>query len=404
MTTLRVLHVIPSLSAADGGPPRAVMLMAQALQRRGVEVSILATNHDAANAVDGGSGSDDVPRVLTRLWVTPYKVAPGLVTWLLRHGRQYDVMHIHALFSFASTAAAWAACRTGVPYVVRPLGTLGAYGMTQRHRRLKQLSVACIEGPILRRAAAVHFTSEAEAAEAGRLGVQCREAIIPIGFGAAEAGGANVEPGGSFLLRTDSSRARRVRQTDGGRERCTLLLLSRLDRKKNVEALIDAVAQSETLRRTCRVVIAGDGEASYVGALRRRAEAGGVGGIVQWLGPVSGARKAQALADADVFVLPSYAENFGIAAAEAMLAGLPCVLAPGVAIADGAAAAGGAIVAGPDAACLALALRRVVKDEPLRRDMGRRARDHAQSAYATEAMGERLEALYRHICRYEDQA
>src|SRR6476661_85448 len=82
---------------------------------------------------------------------------------------------------FTSTMAARAARRHGVPYVLRPLGTLDAWGMAQRRPGLKSLSMRWIEGPMLREAAAVHFTSEEEAVQARRLGLPLRGAIIPLG-------------------------------------------------------------------------------------------------------------------------------------------------------------------------------------------------------------------------------
>src|SRR5207244_3055789 len=104
------------------------------------------------------------------------------------------------------------------------------------------------------------------------------------------------------------------------------LYLSRLARKKNVEGLLDAFA---IVQRECpqlRLAIAGDGEPAYVQALHARADALGLHARVRWLGPVAGDAKRRAFEDADFFVLASHSENFGIAAAEALAHGLPCVL------------------------------------------------------------------------------
>ena len=80
------------------------------------------------------------------------------------------MVHIHYLFSFSSFCAALVARLKGVPYIVRPLGTLARYGITQRRPLLKQLSLRFIEKPILTHAAAVHFTSLQEQDEAEALG------------------------------------------------------------------------------------------------------------------------------------------------------------------------------------------------------------------------------------------
>src|SRR5262245_57947943 len=167
MPQLRVLHVIPSVSPRDGGPTRAIGIMERALNEAGVEVTTLTTDHDL-----GPNGEACAPaivngahRIYAHKWINPYKVAPGLVPRLMQAVREHDIVHIHSLFTFGSTAAAWVAKRSHVPYVVRPLGTLAYYGLRVRRPRLKKLSMALIENRILRSAAAVHFTSQAELAE-----------------------------------------------------------------------------------------------------------------------------------------------------------------------------------------------------------------------------------------------
>ena len=91
--------------------------------------------------------------------------------WLREHIRDYDVVHIHALFSYPATVAAHWARRYGLPYVVRPLGTLNRWGVENRRPWLKQLSLRLVERRILAGAAAVQFTSAQEEIEARSQGV-----------------------------------------------------------------------------------------------------------------------------------------------------------------------------------------------------------------------------------------
>src|SRR5262249_46875334 len=197
-------------------------------------------------------------RIYTRKWLTPYKVAPAMVPCLMQSVAQHDVVHIHALFSFASSAAAWAARRRRVPFIVRPLGTLSGFGLRARRRLLKRLSMALIERGMLRDAAAVHFTSRAELADADALGLQMRGVVIPLGVDADD--GPPVAP-----LVHPALAGRRV-----------ILFLSRLDPKKNLETLVDAVATSPALRTSCALVVAGAGAPGYVASLKARAEAAGI--------------------------------------------------------------------------------------------------------------------------------
>jgi glycosyltransferase involved in cell wall biosynthesis len=100
---------------------------------------------------------------------------------------------------------------------------------------------------------------------------------------------------------------------------------------------------------------------------------------------------------AEVFVLPSFSENFGIAAAEALLAGLPCVLGKGVAIAEEVAQAGAGIATSIEPKEIAQALQMLLDDENRRTQMGRRAAALAKERYSLEAMGTRLKELYSRI-------
>ncbi len=385
LTSLRVLHVIPSVAMADGGPGRAIASMERALSEAGVRVTTLTSDDNPVCAgvawTPLAAAANGASRVYARKWTDWYKVAPGLVPYLVREIRSHDVVHIHALFSFSSTIAAWIARGLRVPYVIRPLGALSAWGTSQRRRGLKRLSIAVIEGPNLRAASAVHFTSRMEMVEAEGLGLTFRGVVIPLGV--------EQEPQTLSLNLREASPILRGRRT--------ILFLSRLDPKKNVEALIDALACSDELKAGSSLLVAGDGDSAYVDRLKARTRAAGIGDLVLWLGHVEGARKAAAFAAADLFVLPSFSENFGIAAVEAMLAGLPCVLSPGVAIAREAAEAGGAVVAEPGAQALAKAISDALRDEGARKAMGERAREFALSAYSTPAMARRLIDLYQSV-------
>lgn len=396
---MRVLHVIPSMSLVHGGPSRAIRLIERALIERGIAVETATTDDDgpgrrmtsAAGGVHSAStdAAEAVPLASVRHHFSKrlefYKVSPGFAWWVFRHVRDYDVVHIHALFSFTSVMAAWVARRSGVPYVVRPLGTLNRYGVERRRPWLKQLSLKLVEGPILRRAAAVHFTAGAEQAEALSLGIPMRGIVIPLGIEPPRAEDASALP-------------TRPPNFENGR---SMLFLSRLDPKKNVEGLLRAFGLLANEWPGTRLLIAGDGEAGYVVGLKNLADRLGLADRVAWLGHVDGERKAAAFAAAQVFVLPSFSENFGIAAAEALMAGLPCVLGNGVAIAAEVAEAGAGLATSPEPEAIAQALRSVLADEDRRIEMGRRAAALARERYSLDAMGERLVRLYEGIVSCE---
>ena len=187
---MRILQVIPSVSPVHGGPSRAIADIEQALAARGIEVTTVTTNDDG----DGRTllvqcGKPVVTPFATR-WYFPrttvfFKVSIRLGQWLRENVRAFDVVHAHALFSFAPVAAALIARQAGVPYVLRPLGVLAHYGMTQHHPMLKRVSFALIERRLIKSASAVHFTSLAEQGEAEALGLKCQSVLIPLGIDVA---------------------------------------------------------------------------------------------------------------------------------------------------------------------------------------------------------------------------
>lgn len=377
--SLRVLQVIPSVAASDGGPTRAIQVIEQALSERGVSVKTLTTDYGLSRQEVELAGQQR--RIVAHHWTRHYKIAPSMVPYLWQHATDFDIFHIHALFSFACTAAAWIARMRGIPYVLRPLGTLGTYSINHRRPLLKRISLACNERQILRNASAVHFTSYAEEAEMMGRALISRSAIIPLGV---------TQPIPATLEAVAA-----LAPAVSGRQ--VILFLARLDPKKNVECLIDAMAASHRLRNNCRLVVAGDGDPHYVASLKARAEFVGIANDVVWLGHVAGDRKAAVLSCAHVFVLPSHSENFGIAAVEAMLAGVPCILSPGVAVAQEVAAAGGGEVVGTDPTSLADAIERVVFDDTRRLKMGKIATAYAKNEFSVEAMADRLIELYSDI-------
>jgi glycosyltransferase involved in cell wall biosynthesis len=369
-----------------GGPSRAIRMMERALASAGVAVTTLTTDDDGPGRRLAAAGCPAEANGARRAYVRKrgefYKVAPGAIPWLWRRAGSFDVIHVHALFSFVSVAACMIAHLKGVPYIVRPLGVLSVYGVKERRPWLKRLSLRLVEGPLLRRAAAVHFTSPSEYTEAKELGFEMRGEVIPLGVEMPASGERRPSLG-----------------LDDIPGRPVVLFLSRLDPKKNVEGLLRAFSALTGDGHPPALLIAGGGTPRYMADLKDLAASLGIEKDVFWLGHLEGERKAAALAAADVFVLPSFSENFGIAAAEALFSGLPCVLGKGVAIAQDAEDAGAAIVVAPEPEAIAAAITALLGDASLRQAMGTRGKAFAEREYAPGAMAERLATLYKKVAR-----
>lgn len=353
-----------------------VQTLARGLSDAGVKADIATTD-------DNGVGRSNVKHGVHVLhdgigsWYFPrqsrfYTVSLPLGQWLSQRSGDYDVVHIHALFSFSSVAAAISAHKSRTPYIVRPLGTLNRWGMRNRRPWLKDLSFQLIESRILRNAALVHFTSEQERREAAELGVTGASTIIP--------NPVRIDDDRSFI-----SGAFRARYPEL-RDKTIILFLSRFDKKKGLDLLIPAFAKARQVYPECKLVLAGDGDPVLVCGLKSEVERLGVERDVLWTGFLTGEAKQAALADADLFVLPSYSENFGIAAVEAMNAGLPVIVSDQTGIHREVAEARAGLIVPCYTDALAEALGLLLRDSGTRGAMGRNGRDLAHQHFSVRAV------------------
>ena len=376
---MRVLHVIPSAAPVDGGPNYAVRALARGLASRGVEVTVATTNA-------AGDGSLDVPldspviedgvvyRYFARTVPGSWKFSWPLTRWLWAHAGSYDVVHVHALFSYATIPGCRAAAHAPVPYILRPLGTLSEWSL--RHRRWKKRPYfALLERSHLDMASAIQVTSDAEAEDVARLGYGDRTRVIPLGVDVADRPPTRARPEADRPLQ--------------------LLYLSRLHTKKNIPMLLRALAS--TPGASVALTIAGDGDSGYRAELEALSQGLGLSGRVHFVGHVEGDAKRRALTDADCFILPSAHENFGIAVAEALGAGLPVILTPGVALASQVASAGAGLVTDLTEDAIARAVAWAAEHPGALREMGERAWWLARRELSWATSCARLEALYAEL-------
>ena len=393
MSAFRVLQIVPSISPVYGGPSQAVRDLSRALVRAGAEVTILTTN---ANGDTGRPGLD-VPlnqslaeenytiRYFRCAPLGRYKFSWGLLGWLHNHVQEYDIAHIHALFSPVSTAAATVVRWRGLPYVMRPLGTLDPADL-QKKRWLKYGYGTLLEKPNLAGAAAVHFTSALEASVSHRFGAKTHDWVIPLG----------VE------IQREQSQAQRektLRRLGIPTDKPLLLYLSRLAPKKGLDILLPALEQLAAEGVGFHFVLAGSNpqDVDYERRVWDRVAQSPLAPRTTRTGFVSGPEKAALLQTADVFVLPSYYENFGLAVAEAMAAGRPVVISKGVYIWPDIADSDTGWVCDLTANSLAHALRQALTCPKIRQRKGENARNYAIRHYNWDTIAEQTLGAYQDL-------
>jgi glycosyltransferase involved in cell wall biosynthesis len=312
-----------------------------------------------------------------------YTLSLPLRRWLRKHARDYSVVHTHAAFSFAGTVAARAARRAGRPYIVRPLGTLAPYGLRQ-HPILKQVSLSMIERRLLDRAAAIQCTSKLEAEEIRRLNPNWYTRVIPLGVDLSTY---------TTHHHRDWIQQRAPQLTD----RKILLFLSRIHPKKGIKLLLQALATARKREPAIALVIAGTGQTDYVTALQDEARMLQLQDDIFWAGQLDEREKREALAAADALVLPSQAENFGMAVVEALACGLPVIISDQVGIHHEIQEAGAGVVVPLDRGHWSAAMVSLLQDNDARERMRTRARELAVREYSADNMTARLIYLYRSL-------
>lgn len=379
---MKILHVVPTYLPAlrYGGPMFAVHALCRALVGLGHEVHVCTTNIDGPIDLEVPAGA---PLEMDGVSVWYFRadrlrrlaISSGMQAWIGARIAQFDLLHTHSVYLWPPWYAARSARTRGIAYVMAPRGMLVPEMIARRNRLAKTLWLRLLEWRNLAGADAVHFTSELERTEAERLGVPVRRAVvIPNGI--------------------DPEELRAVTDVSAGQQpESYILYLGRLNWKKGLDCLLRAMALAPALR----AVIAGNDEGSCRTSLERLAGECGVTDRVRFLDPVYGEAKWRLLRGAHALVLPSQSENFGNAVLEAMAAGKPVVVSPGVGLSATVRESACGLVVDPEPGALAAALEKLWRDESLCHAMGERGRALVERDYNWPLVAGQVERMYRSI-------
>jgi glycosyltransferase involved in cell wall biosynthesis len=383
---LRILQVIAAYYPAVryGGPIRSVRGLCAALARRGHDVHVYTTN------IDGDSELDvpvDRPVELDGAQIHYFPVSalrrlvwsPALGRRLHESIRDFDIVHLHGVYLWPMWAARRAAVRAGVPYAVTPHGMLIRELIHRKSRWLKTAWIHLIERTTLAQASGLQVTAGVEADEL-------------IALGLARPNDVTLIPNG---LDAPSQHIPLSLTPLADLPRPYALFLSRINWKKGLERLIEAWKQVSGLY----LVIAGNDEEAYTPRLKALAQSLGVSERVLFVGPVSDEHKWALYEQAQMFLLPSYSENFGMVVAEALGMGCPVVVTPEVGMAELVRSSGAGIVTGNEPGNLAAAVLSLLNDESGRREMGHRGRELVRQQLAWSRVVEQMEDFYRRMLR-----
>lgn len=310
---MRILHVISSVNPMGGGPMEGVRQLGMALTSQGHTVEIASLD------TPGAPFLAECPLRVHPLGPahTHYRYSPRLAPWLRENREWYDAIIVNGIWQYHSFAA-WQTLRnSGTPYVLFVHGMLDPwFKKTYPLKHLKKwMYWPWAEYRVLRDARAVLFTCEEERrlAKDSFWLYRCNEIVVNYGTGTPK-GNPSAERD-RFFARFPELRGKRL-----------ALFMGRIHPKKGCDLLIDAFAKVLGPFPEWHLVIAGPDQVGWQVELEARAEALGLAGRVTWAGMLAGELKWGALRAAEVFLLPSHQENFGIAVAEALAVGLPALI------------------------------------------------------------------------------
>lgn len=361
---MKILHIIPTYlpSVHSRGVIDSIHFLNKQLVQRGVDVSVYTTDQDGA----GGTMNVPVGREVNIEGVKViYCKSAFLKHWyysddmralLLKTVADFDIVHITSVFLAQSFLGAYYARKFKKPYIITPHGSLMRTPLSMR-AFLKKIYILLIERVNIKHAI-LHFTTEIEQKEFIETGLACKKMfVIPHSF---ESEPLKEGERGAFRKKFNILPDAPI-----------ILFLGRLAKIKGFDTLIPAFA--ETVKRHPRavLVLAGPDDKGYLSEINRLISEYNIAKSIVFAGMVVGEEKQNVYFDSDIFVMPSYSENFGMAIIEAMHYGLPVVVTEGVGISPLIARNGAGIVVKKEVSELGAALRRLLSDAELRNKIGR---------------------------------
>lgn len=321
---------------SKGGPPAKVKGIARALARRGHDVTVLTADlGDTDGAFDEGDWrrertrgdwgwewQNDGVKAIYLKTLTNYRattISPRVLKFCLSQLTDFDVVHLYGLYDLIGPVVARFCRGRGIPYVLEPLGM---FSPKVRSLQKKRVYHALIGDSLFRNAAAVITASETERQELIDGGI-AQERIVLRRNGLDLDEFQSLPERGAFRANLGI-----------GEHEPLILFLGRLSFIKGLDVLVRAFGEVSQTHRDARLVIAGpDDEDGCRVEILRLVDKLKLGRSVSFPGPLYGDQKLRALADADLFVLPSQYESFGNAAAEAIACRLPVLVTDGCGIA-----------------------------------------------------------------------
>ncbi|MFY7827940.1 MAG: glycosyltransferase [Flectobacillus sp.] len=372
--TLRILHIC-AYTWDIGGPPKVIYDNAVVQLANGASVTILTPISEGQKLYPLPEGANIVTckrHALARFWA---EFSPELYQWLKKHGNQFDVIHIHGIWHFASVAPFIlglnvAKCIT-VHGLLDPWAYRNGYWKKRFFRWLFQKKA-------LQNAEMIHVFNKEEAHDVTDFLGEPHRNMVMIPNGIDLKPFEQLPPKGYFRQKLNFPADKKV-----------ILFLSRINIKKGLDLLLPAVKELAQQRNDFILALAGpdDGYLAITQEFIREHQAEN---YIQWIGMKTGEEKLAAFADADLFVLPSHSEGFSIATLEALVAGTPSVLSDKVGFAEQIIKTQSAVVIALTSESIREGIVKILDNQDFAQKIAQNAQELVKTQYDIRVVGKRI--------------
>lgn len=302
---IKVLHTVASLEKSSGGPSRSTYSLCKNLWTIGISSEIVTQLYPSKD-VDIIPLSKDVKTTFVPcIGIPRYRLyyAPFFKRTVTTSCQKTNVrlIHDHGLWMQTNHTVATVARKLNIPLMISPLGMLRTKALQYRSWK-KRMAWILYQRKDLLSASVLHATSVQEAEDLRQMGLRLPIAVVPHGI--------------------DLPKLRR-RQKNLDSEQHTALFLGRIHPIKGLPELVKAWQLVRP--KGWRMVIAGPDEDGHRRVVESAVHRAGLQDVFQFTGPVEGEEKNELYCTADLFILPTFTENFGIVVAEALSFGVPVI-------------------------------------------------------------------------------
>ncbi len=295
---MKVIHFIRSIDKTAGGTTAYIKLLTENLNGKLEQILVTAYSSNPVQL-------KDVPIQFYQMSLKRWWRLKREFTEFLEENKP-DLVHINAIWNPENSLFQQCAQNLGIKIILSPHGMLEPY-ILNRHKWKKKLALSLYQDKALRKADYIHTTANSELNQIRKLRYQQKSWVVPNGIDITE-----VLPKTVFRKNNDPLK---------------LLFLSRIHPKKGIDLLLKALAKVRD--KNIILKIAGNGEDLYIKYLKDLSNNLNLTDQVEFVGPVYGHTKWKLYQTCDVFILPTYSENFGIVVTEALATGIPVITTTG---------------------------------------------------------------------------